>query len=51
MLIPEDHRDEEPRILKRIRAGERVEHYETMRQRKDGSPDRRLLDGIARQGC
>ena len=37
MLIPADHRDEEPGILKRIRAGERIEHYETIRQHKDGS--------------
>ena len=37
MLIPEDHPDEEPHILSRIRAGERVEHYETVRVRKDGS--------------
>jgi PAS domain S-box-containing protein len=37
MLIPGDMPDEEPRILARIRAGERIEHYETVRQRKDGS--------------
>ncbi len=37
MLIPSDHLDEEPVILARIRLGERVEHYETKRQRKDGS--------------
>ncbi|HLM58306.1 MAG TPA: PAS domain S-box protein [Pyrinomonadaceae bacterium] len=37
ILIPEDHLDEEPTILARIRAGERVEHYETVRVRKDGS--------------
>ena len=37
LLIPPDHRDEEPNILARIRAGERVEHYETVRVRKDGS--------------
>jgi PAS domain S-box-containing protein len=37
ILIPEDHLDEEPRILERIRRGERVETYETIRQRKDGS--------------
>ncbi|NWG25374.1 MAG: PAS domain S-box protein, partial [Pseudorhodoplanes sp.] len=37
MLIPEDHQDEEPRILERIRRGERIAHYETKRQRKDGS--------------
>jgi PAS domain S-box-containing protein len=37
ILIPADRRDEEPSILARIRRGERVEHYETIRQRKDGS--------------
>ncbi|TIP22699.1 MAG: PAS domain S-box protein [Mesorhizobium sp.] len=37
MLIPADHQDEEPRILERIRRGERVETFETIRQRKDGS--------------
>ena len=37
MLIPADRHDEEPSILARIRRGERVEHYETIRQRKDGS--------------
>jgi len=37
MLIPADHADEEPNILDRIRRGERVEHYETTRRRKDGT--------------
>lgn len=37
VLIPEDHLNEEVTILSRIRAGERVEHYETVRRRKDGS--------------
>jgi len=37
ILIPPDHADEEPAILARIRSGERVEHYETVRVRKDGS--------------
>jgi PAS domain S-box-containing protein len=37
MLIPTERHDEEPAILARIRRGERVEHYETIRQRKDGS--------------
>ncbi|PWJ86934.1 PAS domain S-box-containing protein [Mesorhizobium loti] len=37
MLIPQDHQDEEPNILNRIRKGERVESYETIRQRKNGS--------------
>jgi PAS domain S-box-containing protein len=37
MLIPPDRLDEEPEILSRIRRGERIDHYETVRQRKDGS--------------
>ncbi len=37
MLIPADHLDEEPTILARLRAGERLEHYDTVRVRKDGS--------------
>lgn len=37
ILIPEERHDEEPAILARIRCGERVDHYETVRQRKDGS--------------
>jgi two-component system CheB/CheR fusion protein len=37
MIIPEDRADEEPVILRRIRAGERVEHFETVRRRKDGT--------------
>jgi len=37
ILIPAERRDEEPAILERIRLGERTEHYETVRQRKDGT--------------
>ncbi len=37
ILIPMDRLDEEPIILSRIRQGERVDHYETVRRRKDGS--------------
>ena len=36
IIIPPDHLDEEPAILARLRAGHRVEHYETVRVRKDG---------------
>ncbi|MGO8765016.1 MAG: PAS domain S-box protein [Limisphaerales bacterium] len=36
MLIPEERKDEEPGILARIRRGEAIEHYETVRHRKDG---------------
>jgi PAS domain S-box-containing protein len=35
-LIPEDMYHEEDEILARIRRGERTEHYETIRRRKDG---------------
>jgi PAS domain S-box-containing protein len=34
-LIPEDRRDEESRILGRIRAGKKVEHFETFRLTKE----------------
>jgi len=37
ILIPRDRRHEETKILERIRRGERVEHYETSRRRKNGS--------------
>jgi PAS domain S-box-containing protein len=36
MLIPADRLDEEPAILQRIMRGERIDHYETVRQRKNG---------------
>jgi PAS domain S-box-containing protein len=37
ILMPPKRQNEEPAILARIRRGERVDHYETVRQRKDGS--------------
>ena len=37
IVIPEDRQDEERKILTRIRRGERIEHFETIRQRKHGS--------------
>lgn len=37
LVIPPDRLQEEPQILERIRRGERVEHFETLRQRKDGT--------------
>jgi PAS domain S-box-containing protein len=36
-LIPDDRQPEEDEVLSRIRRGERVEHYETIRRRKDGT--------------
>ena len=35
-LIPADRQDEENQILTQIKHGERVEHFETLRQTKDG---------------
>jgi PAS domain S-box-containing protein len=37
IIVPDDLRDEEMRILARIRAGERVSHFDTIRRRKDGT--------------
>jgi PAS domain S-box-containing protein len=37
ILIPAGRENEEPEILDRIRRGDRIDHYETVRQRKDGS--------------
>ncbi len=37
MLIPDELQGEEDTVLAKIRAGEKVDHYETTRQRKDGS--------------
>jgi PAS domain S-box-containing protein len=37
MLIPAERYEEEPTILSRIVKGESVDHYETVRQRKDGT--------------
>jgi PAS domain S-box-containing protein len=37
IIIPQDRQDEERTILTRIRRGERTEHFETVRQHKQGS--------------
>jgi PAS domain S-box-containing protein len=37
VLVPDDHPDEAPAILAKIRRGEYIEHFETVRIRKDGS--------------
>jgi PAS domain S-box-containing protein len=36
ILIPMDRQDEEPKILSRLRRDERVDHFQTVRRRKDG---------------
>jgi len=40
LIIPPDRWDEETQILQRLRRGERIDHFETLRRRKDGT----LLD-------
>jgi len=40
IIIPPDRQSEEPEILRQIRAGNRVDHFETVRMTKDG----RLID-------
>lgn len=40
MIIPEDKLSEEEEILRNIRAGRKIEHFETVRRTKDG----RLID-------
>ncbi len=37
ILIPPERHDEEPGILARLRRGERIDHYQTVRRRKDGA--------------
>ena len=37
IVIPNERQDEERAILSRIRRGERIDHFETIRQRKHGS--------------
>jgi len=36
-IIPPDQLDEEKLILSRVRSGQRIEHFQTVRRRKDGS--------------
>jgi PAS domain S-box-containing protein len=37
LLIPPEHPDELPSIIRKLKRGERIEHFETVRVRKDGS--------------
>jgi len=37
MIIPQDRRDEETTILAKLRKGERIDHFDTIRMRKDGT--------------
>jgi PAS domain S-box-containing protein len=40
LIIPPEHREEENEILRKLRAGERIDHFETVRLAKSG----RLVD-------
>jgi PAS domain S-box-containing protein len=44
-IIPADRQQEEDEVLRRICAGQKVEHYETIRERKDGG--RRFFERLA----
>lgn len=37
LILPRDRYAEEPGILQRVRRGERIDHFETVRRRKDGT--------------
>jgi PAS domain S-box-containing protein len=37
LIVPSDRRSEEDEVLRRIRAGQLVDHFETVRRRKDGT--------------
>jgi PAS domain S-box-containing protein len=45
-IIPADRQTEEDEVLARIRRGERIDHFETIRCRKDGTSFR-LTDGLS----
>src|SRR6266566_4540415 len=36
IIIPDDRQEEETNILRQIRAGQRVDHFQTIRRTKDG---------------
>lgn len=38
ILLPANNVDETPQLIERIKSGERIRHYETVRIRKDGTP-------------
>ncbi|ESQ88864.1 hypothetical protein ABAC460_13875 [Asticcacaulis sp. AC460] len=38
LIIPKDRLDEEFVIIGKVKGGQRIEHFETIRQRKDGRP-------------
>jgi PAS domain S-box-containing protein len=37
LIVPEEHRSEVEQVMQRMRRGERIEHWDTVRRRKDGT--------------
>ena len=50
ILFPLDRQGEEPAILERLRRGERVDHYETIRLHKSGAALGNFCDHFPDQG-
>ena len=50
MLIPPDRLEEEPDILARLKRGERVDHFETVRRAEGRDTDRYLAHDFAGEG-
>ena len=51
IMIPQDRLNEERMILTRIRRGERIDHFETVRQRKHGGLISHFVDRFSREKC
>jgi PAS domain S-box-containing protein len=51
IVIPHDRQDEERTILTRIRRGERIDHFQTVRQRKKWQFDRDFADRLSGERC
>jgi PAS domain S-box-containing protein len=40
LIVPDDRQSEEDEVLRKMRRGEAIDHFETVRQHKDGTPVR-----------
>ena len=49
IVVPPDRHEEEREILARLQRGERVDHFETIRRRKDGTVSECFADHLAAQ--
>ena len=48
-IIPKDLQYEEEAILRKLQDGQRIDHYETTRLKKNGDPTRSLCDNLSHQ--